>query len=44
VFTTQTRRPRDKDNVRAKVLGPVVARAAKLLAAAHGAPLPAGVT
>jgi integrase len=44
VFTTAERTARDKDNVRSKVLEPVVARADKLLQAAEEAPLPRGVT
>jgi integrase len=44
VFTTAARTARDKDNVRSKVLEPVVARADKLLKAAGEAPLPRGVT
>jgi integrase len=44
VFTTAARTPRDKDNVRSKVLEPVVARADELLAAAEAMPLPQGVT
>ena len=44
VFPTATGRPRDKDNVRERVLRPAVKRANELLAERDLPPLPAGVT
>lgn len=44
VFTTAAGSPRDKDNVRSKVMAPVLQRADELLAERGAAPLPAGVT
>lgn len=44
VFTTATGKPRDKDNVRARVLAPVIVRADELLDERGLQPLPAGVS
>lgn len=44
VFPTLTGRPRDKDNVRNRVLAPAVKRADELLDAAGSVPLPEGLT
>lgn len=44
VFTTAAGTPRDKDNVRTKVLEPVIARANQRLEEAGEVPLPAGLT
>jgi integrase len=44
VFTTAAGTGRDKDNVAAKVLRPIVALAGKVLEAAGEMPLPAGIT
>ena len=44
MFTTAAGTPRDKDNVRERVLRPVIVRADELLQAADLVPLPAGVT
>jgi len=44
VFATRTGRPRDKDNIRGRILLPVVARANKLLEREGRPPLPLGVS
>lgn len=44
VFTTATGKPRSKDNVRQRVMAPVVKRADELLAKRELQPLPQGVT
>ena len=44
LFPTRTGRRRDKDNVRKRVLEPVLVRAGELLAERGQHPLPAGVT
>lgn len=44
VFATRTGRPRDKDNIRGRILLPAVARADKLLEREGRPPLPVGVS
>lgn len=44
VFATRTGRPRDKDNIRGRILPPPVARADKLLEREGRPPLPLGVS
>jgi integrase len=44
LFTTAAGTARDKDNVRSKVMQPVLARADEILAEAETMPLPSGVT
>jgi hypothetical protein len=44
VFPTRTGRPRDKDNIRARILAPAIARANELLEDRGGVPLPDGLS